>query len=75
MAGAKEIRAPGQRCGVGGDLSARPAPGLDTPQNELHNYRKSLVALTRIAGLADLPQVRVLWYQTYMQDIGWIIRL
>ena len=75
MAGAKEIRAAGQRCCAGGALNARSAPGLDTPHNELHNYGKSLVALTRIAGLADLPQVRVLWYQTYMQDIGWIIRL
>ena len=34
-----------------------PAPVLNTPQNELHSYRKSLIALTSIAGLAGLPQV------------------
>ena len=37
-----------------------PAPVLDTPQNELHNYRKSLIALTRTSGLASVPQVCVL---------------
>ncbi len=34
-----------------------PAPVLKTPQDELHSYRSSLLALTSIAGLAGLPQV------------------
>ena len=36
-----------------------PAPILNTPQAELHDYRKSMLALTSIAGLAGLPQVCV----------------
>ncbi len=52
-----------------------PAPVLGTPQNELHNYRKSLIALTSIAGLAGLPQVCVHTFFTsdkpFGQDLKW----
>ena len=34
-----------------------PAPMLNLPQNELNTYRKRLISLTSIAGLAKLPQV------------------
>ena len=34
-----------------------PAPMLNLPQNELNTYRKQLISLTSIAGLAKLPQV------------------
>lgn len=34
-----------------------PAPVLNLPQNELNTYRKQLISLTSIAGLAKLPQV------------------
>lgn len=34
-----------------------PAPIRNMPQDELQDYRKSLLALTSIAGLAGLPQV------------------
>ena len=34
-----------------------PAPILNLPQNELNTYRKQLISLTSIAGLAKLPQV------------------
>ena len=37
-----------------------PAPVLHASQNELHNYRKSLIALTSTSGLAGVPQVCVL---------------
>ena len=33
-----------------------PAPVLNLPQNELNTYRKQLISLTSIAGLAKLPQ-------------------
>ena len=36
-----------------------PAPIINMPQAALNDYRKSLVALTSIAGLAGLPQVRL----------------
>jgi len=34
-----------------------PAPILNTPQNKLATYRKNMLSLTSIAGLAGLPQV------------------
>ena len=37
-----------------------PAPILNTPQNKLATYRKNMLSLTSIAGLAGLPQV---WHQ------------
>ena len=37
-----------------------PAPVLNTAQDRLATYRKNMLSLTSIAGLAGLPQVRAL---------------
>ena len=75
MAGAKEMRQKirehmdallGSDAVLAVPSAPGPAPVLDTPQNELHNYRKSLIALTSIAGLAGLPQVCV--HMFFMTD-------
>ncbi len=68
MAGAKEVRQKirehmdrllGSDAVLAVPSAPGPAPILNTPNDQLQEYRKSLLALTSIAGLAGLPQVCV----------------